>query len=154
MAEIPLHLPTPSVPRWVQGIFAGRIPQRAEAIQPLREVRPATAGHTPVFALRFGESPVEERRLTEDIQAYNAVKDTLETMTDPDRHAQVMATYESLMKRHAAPSPWGVSITVFGRSLFVNTSKTPVPERVDEQFLSPFQPRPSVAPASSPALGD
>lgn len=156
MTEIPLHLPTPSVPvpGWVRGVFAGRIPRRTtEAIQPLGEIKPAIEGYTPVFSLRFGESPVEERRLTKDALAYNAAKYALKP-TDPDGYAQVMATYEALRKRYATPLPRGVSITVFGRSLFVSTSRESISERVDKQYLSPFQPSPRVTLAPSPALGD
>lgn len=153
MAEILLRPPTPNASGWVRGIFTGIIPQRVEAIQPLGMVKPAITGLTPVFSLRFGESPVEEQRLTKDTEAYSMAKYAFDP-TDQVGHAQLMATYEALRKRYATPLPRGVAITVFGRSLFVSTSRESVSERVDKQYLSPLHPSPSVTPALSPALGD
>lgn len=139
MVEISPHLPTPSVLGWVRGVFAGRISQRtSEAIQPLGEVRPAIAGPTPVFESRFNLSREKQRRLTEDTLAYNKAKYALDP-TDPVAYVSLMATYDALMKRYAPPSS--------------REAARPVFERVDQQYLSPFQPSPSVTPALSTVLG-
>lgn len=120
MVEIPFHLPTPvsgwvrrsifegrsqrpDEPTGVMGIY-GRSQRETDAVQFLLKVEPEVASSTSVFESRFHLSREEQRRLTDDTLAYNAIKDTLETMTDRDEHARVMGIYDRLMERYADPS--------------------------------------------------
>ncbi|MDP3941642.1 MAG: hypothetical protein Q8Q49_05030 [bacterium] len=108
-----------------------------EVTIPLQWRESAVPEPTPVFESRFHLSREEQRQLTADTLAYNAIKDTLKTMTDRDEHARVMGIYNNLMARYADPSE----------------RKATVPAIVVEQFpSSPLLPTPGVAPV--PVFGD
>ncbi len=135
--------------------FGGLSSSENVATQPLERVRLAVGGLTPIFSFRRGHSPEAERQLDRDTQAYNVAKDALETMLNPEIHAQVTTIYEDLMKRYEA-SQRGVSITLFGRSLSFSLRRTPkefASETVDTRYAPPFLSRQGVAPAPSVVLG-